>query len=214
MAIDGHLVLFFYSGLNVQNTAGFHAVGGRPVGGTPSPALAVPSHLCPAGTPSGPTFSWPAPPVITAHLRTSHELKIIRNTSNQNSGFSPDRLWLQAHQTSEAVWHPEGSGPGHSATHQGAGGATTHSSCFPRTAMAKFPASCLSSQKQGRGIRGGQSVTHPTPDFGSGHDLAVCGFEHHFGLCANSIEPAWDSLYLSLSLCPSPAHDLSPLSQK
>ena len=37
-------------------------------------------------------------------------------------------------------------------------------------------------------------------DFGSGHDLMVRKFESHFGLWADSVEPAWDlSLLLSLS---------------
>ena len=33
-----------------------------------------------------------------------------------------------------------------------------------------------------------------TLDFGSGHDLSVCGFEPHIRLCADSAESAWDSL--------------------
>ena len=36
-------------------------------------------------------------------------------------------------------------------------------------------------------------------DFGSGHDLTVCGFEPQVRLCADSVEPAWDSLFLPLS---------------
>ena len=44
-----------------------------------------------------------------------------------------------------------------------------------------------------------QLVKHPTLDFGSGHDLAVRGIEPHVGLQADSAEPAWDSLSLSLS---------------
>ena len=39
-----------------------------------------------------------------------------------------------------------------------------------------------------------QSVKQPTLGFGSGHDLMVCEFEPHAGLCADSAEPAWDSL--------------------
>ena len=31
-------------------------------------------------------------------------------------------------------------------------------------------------------------------------DLTVCEIEARVGLCADSIEPAWDSLYLPLSL--------------
>ena len=45
-----------------------------------------------------------------------------------------------------------------------------------------------------------QSVKRQTLDFGSGHDLTVRGIEPHSGLCADSIEPAWDSLSLSLLL--------------
>ena len=46
-----------------------------------------------------------------------------------------------------------------------------------------------------------QSVKHPTLDFGSGHDLTVCGIEPRIGLCTDSVEPAWNlSLALSLSL--------------
>ena len=47
--------------------------------------------------------------------------------------------------------------------------------------------------------RVGQSVKHATLDFGSGHDLTVCGIEPRVVLCANSEEPAWDSLSPSLS---------------
>ena len=54
-----------------------------------------------------------------------------------------------------------------------------------------------------------QLVKHPTPDLGSGHDLTVCEFELGIGLCNDGIEPAWDSLSPSLSLCASPALTLS-----
>ena len=47
-----------------------------------------------------------------------------------------------------------------------------------------------------------QSVKHPTPDFSSGHDLMVHGFEPHVGLHANGVESAWYSL--PHSLCPYP----------
>ena len=47
-------------------------------------------------------------------------------------------------------------------------------------------------------------------DFGSGHDLTVCEFEPHVGLCADSSEPgACFRFYVSLSLYPSPACALS-----
>ena len=50
-------------------------------------------------------------------------------------------------------------------------------------------------------------VKRPTLHFGSGHDLTVRGFEPRIGLCADSSEPAWDSV--SLSPCPSPACSIS-----
>ena len=54
-----------------------------------------------------------------------------------------------------------------------------------------------------------QSDEHPTLDFGSGGDPMVCEFEPHVGLCADSTEPAWDSLSLSLCLSPACACSLS-----
>ena len=45
-----------------------------------------------------------------------------------------------------------------------------------------------------------QSVKHLTLDFSSGHDLMVREIELHIRLRAVSMEPAWDSLPLSLSL--------------
>ena len=45
-------------------------------------------------------------------------------------------------------------------------------------------------------------VKHPKLDLGSGCDLTVYEFEPHVGLGADSTEPAWD--FVSLSLCPSP----------
>ena len=45
-----------------------------------------------------------------------------------------------------------------------------------------------------------QPVKRPTLDFSSGHDLTVHEFEPHIGLCADSVEPAWDSPFLSLSV--------------
>ena len=47
-----------------------------------------------------------------------------------------------------------------------------------------------------------QLVKYPTLGFGAGHDLMVCEFKPHIGLCKDSAEHAWGSL--SLSLCPSP----------
>ena len=53
-----------------------------------------------------------------------------------------------------------------------------------------------------------QVVKHPTLGFGSGHDLRICECEPCVRLCADSPEPAWDSLSL-LSL---PLPCLYPLS--
>ena len=39
-------------------------------------------------------------------------------------------------------------------------------------------------------------------DFGSGHDLVVGEMQPRVGLCAGSMEPAWDSLFPSLSAPP------------
>ena len=41
-------------------------------------------------------------------------------------------------------------------------------------------------------------LKHLALDLGSGHHLAVHGFGPHVRLCADSVEPAWDSLPLSL----------------
>ena len=57
-----------------------------------------------------------------------------------------------------------------------------------------------------------QSVERPTLDFSSGHDLTVRGTEPCIWLQAGRVEPAWDSLSPSLSLCPLPhvhTHSLS-----
>ena len=43
------------------------------------------------------------------------------------------------------------------------------------------------------------SIKRPTLDFDSGHDLTVLEIESHVRLHADSIEPAWDFLCLSLS---------------
>ena len=52
-----------------------------------------------------------------------------------------------------------------------------------------------------------QLVKRLTLDFGSGHDLMVSEFEPRFGLCADTVEPAWNSL--SLSAPPMLMHCLS-----
>ena len=50
-----------------------------------------------------------------------------------------------------------------------------------------------------------QSVKHPTLGFGAGHDLEVCEFEPCIRFCADSAEPAGDSLSPSLSAPPVPS---------
>ena len=65
------------------------------------------------------------------------------------------------------------------------------------------PRRAVSIQLEKQGRLGG-SVCRAS-DFGSGRDLAVCGFEPHIGLPVVSAEPASDSPCLSLSLsAPSP----------
>ena len=44
-----------------------------------------------------------------------------------------------------------------------------------------------------------QLVKHLTLDSGLGHDLSVHEFEPCIGLCTDNAEPAWDSLFTSLS---------------
>ena len=48
------------------------------------------------------------------------------------------------------------------------------------------------------GAWGAQSVKYLTLDLSSGHDLTVGDIQPHIGLCADSVEPAWDSLSPSL----------------
>ena len=69
----------------------------------------------------------------------------------------------------------------------------------PQPLPSPSPALVLRRQKP-RGAWVAQSVEHPTVDLGSGHDLTACGFEPHIRLCVDSMEPAWDSLLLSLPL--------------
>ena len=54
-----------------------------------------------------------------------------------------------------------------------------------------------------------QSVRRHTLDVGSGHDLTACGIEPRVRLCADSEEPARDSLSASFSALPPLAHTLS-----
>ena len=44
-----------------------------------------------------------------------------------------------------------------------------------------------------------QSVKRLTLDFRSGQDLTVCETEPYVGLCADRVEPVWDSLSPSFS---------------
>ena len=54
-----------------------------------------------------------------------------------------------------------------------------------------------------------QSVQRQTLDFSSGHDLTVCELEPCIGLCADSMEPAWGSVSLSLPSTYTRAHACS-----
>ena len=56
-----------------------------------------------------------------------------------------------------------------------------------------------------------QLVKCLTLDFSSSHDLKVCGIKPRVGLCADSVEPAWDFLSPSLFVPPllMCAHSLS-----
>ena len=47
-----------------------------------------------------------------------------------------------------------------------------------------------------------QEVKHPTLDLSSGPDLTVHEFEPRVRLCADGLEPAWDSVSPSLSSPP------------
>ena len=49
-----------------------------------------------------------------------------------------------------------------------------------------------------------QPFKHLTLDFGSGHDLLVCGIEPRVGLCNDSAGSAWDSVSPSLLHPPPP----------
>ena len=53
-----------------------------------------------------------------------------------------------------------------------------------------------------RGAWVAQSVKRLSLDFGSGYDLMAYEFKSYIGLCADSVEPAWDSLSPSLSGSP------------
>ena len=55
------------------------------------------------------------------------------------------------------------------------------------------------------GTRVVRSVEHPTLDLGSDRDLMARGFEPCLGLCADSVEPAWDS-FVPSSSPPFPTH--------
>ena len=58
-----------------------------------------------------------------------------------------------------------------------------------------------------------ESVKRHTLDFGSGHDLTVREVKPRVRLCADSVEPAWDSLSPSLSAPPSSAHATADFSR-
>ena len=53
---------------------------------------------------------------------------------------------------------------------------------------------------RGTWVAQNQSVKTPAHNRGLGHDLLVCEIEPQVRLCADSIQLAWDSVSLSLSL--------------
>ena len=53
-----------------------------------------------------------------------------------------------------------------------------------------------------QGARGLGRLSNHTLGCGSGHDLTVLEFELHIGLCADTVEAAWDPLSPSLSAPP------------
>ena len=61
----------------------------------------------------------------------------------------------------------------------------------------------------GRGTQVAQSVKHRTLDFSLGHDLTICEFGPHVGLCTDHIEPAWDFVSPFFSAPPLLTHALS-----
>ena len=64
-------------------------------------------------------------------------------------------------------------------------------------------------EKKKRGAWVAQSLKHPALDFSSGQDLTVHGFMPCVGPYADSAEPAWDSLPLTLPPSPARSHCLS-----
>ena len=56
-----------------------------------------------------------------------------------------------------------------------------------------------------------ESVKHLTLDLGSSHDLMVCEFQPHIGLCADSVDGAYLGFSVSSLSAPPPtrAHTLS-----
>ena len=68
--------------------------------------------------------------------------------------------------------------------------------------------SCPYKERRLGGTRKGQLVNGLTLDFSSSNDLTVREIEPHVRLCADSTEPAWDSLSPSPSLLLSCSHIL------
>ena len=64
------------------------------------------------------------------------------------------------------------------------------------------PSLTMLSKRKIRGTWVAPSVKRPTVGFGSGHDLTVRESEPSMGLCADSAEPAWDSLSTPPSVPP------------
>ena len=66
-------------------------------------------------------------------------------------------------------------------------------SCVILSKLVNLLTSVSSFENGDRGVLVARSIRCPTLDFGSGHDLTACEIEPQVGLCADGVEPAWDS---------------------
>ena len=74
--------------------------------------------------------------------------------------------------------------------------------CINKHFMKKeLPGSCkFNKNKTEWGAWVAQYVKHPALGSSSGHVPTVCGLGPHTGLCADSMESAWDSLFIPLKI--------------
>lgn len=71
--------------------------------------------------------------------------------------------------------------------------------------IPKFQSLLINFRREGAWLA--PSVKLLTLDFGSHHDLMVCGLELRIGLCNGSMELAWDSLSLASLCLPPPSEN-------